>query len=185
MFRKYAKEFPDLAHQWNLMDRRDLPEDWDSKIPTFPADAKGMASRVSGGKALNGVAEQVPWLIGGSADLAPSTMTLQTFEGSASFSSDDWHGRNFHFGIREHGMAAALNGMATCKVRPYGATFFTFFDYCKPSFRLSCHQSLTGHLHFHARFDRPGRRRPHASIDRTPGRHPRRAAGNHHSPRRR
>jgi transketolase len=136
-FRKYAKEFPELAEQWKQMDRRELPAGWDAGIPTFEPDAKGLATRVSGGKVLNAVAQRVPWLLGGAADLAPSTMTLQTFEGSSSFSFDDWHGRNFHFGIREHGMAAALNGMALSKLRPYGATFFTFFDYCKPSFRLS------------------------------------------------
>ncbi len=141
-FRKYAKEFPELAHEWNLMDRRALPEGWDSLIPTFDPDAKGLATRVSGGKVLNAVAQKVPWLLGGAADLAPSTMTLQTFEGSTAFSPDDRGGRNFHFGIREHGMAAALNGMALSKLRPYGATFFTFFDYCKPSFRLSA----IGHL---------------------------------------
>ncbi len=141
-FKKYAKEFPELAAQWRTMDLRDLPESWDADIPTFAPDAKGLATRVSGGKVLNAVAQRVPWLIGGAADLAPSTMTLQTFEGSSSFSPDDWHGRNFHFGIREHGMAAALNGMCLSKVRPYGATFFTFFDYCKPSFRLSA----IGHL---------------------------------------
>jgi transketolase len=136
-FRKYAKEFPDLAEQWRQMDRHELPEGWDAGVPTFEPDAKGLATRVSAGKVLNAIAQRVPWLLGGAADLAPSTMTLQTFEGSSSFSPDDWHGRNFHFGIREHGMAAALNGMALSKLRPYGATFFCFFDYCKPSVRLS------------------------------------------------
>src|SRR5690606_39026321 len=123
-FKKYAKEFPDLAAEWELMNRHGLPEGWDSEIPTFEADPKGMATRVSGGKVLNAVAKRVPWLIGGAGDLAPSTKTLQTFEGSSSFSAEDHHGRNLHFGIREHGMAAALNGMALSKLRPYGATFF-------------------------------------------------------------
>ena len=141
-FRKYAKEFPELAQQWQLMDRRELPPGWDADLPVFPADAKGMATRVSDGKALNAVAQRVPWLLGGSGDLAPSTKTLQTFEGSSSFSPEDRHGRNFHFGIREHGMAAAANGMALCKLRPYAATFFSFFDYLKPAFRLSS----IGHL---------------------------------------
>ncbi len=100
------------------MDRRELPPGWDADLPVFPADAKGMATRVSDGKALNAVAQRVPWLLGGSGDLAPSTKTLQTFEGSSSFSPEDRHGRNFHFGIREHGMAAAANGMALCKLRP-------------------------------------------------------------------
>ncbi len=141
-FKKYAKEYPEQAAEWKLMDSRDLPEGWDAGIPTFPADAKGMATRVSGGKVLNAVAQKVAWLLGGAADLAPSTMTMLTFEGATSFSPDDRQGRNFHFGIREHGMAAALNGMDLGKIRPYGATFFTFFDYCKPSFRLSA----IGHL---------------------------------------
>ncbi|HTQ40267.1 MAG TPA: transketolase [Pirellulales bacterium] len=141
-FKKYAKQFPELAAQWQLMERRELPADWDAGIPTFAPDAKGLATRVSGGKVLNAVAQRVPWLLGGAADLAPSTMTLQTFEGSSAFSPENYGGRNFHFGIREHGMAAALNGMALSKLRPYGATFFCFFDYCKPSFRLSA----IGHL---------------------------------------
>jgi transketolase len=141
-FKKYAKEYPELAAQWNLMDRRELPAGWDATLPVFPADAKGIATRASSGKILNVVAQQVPWLVGGSADLAPSTLTLQTFEGSSDFEPGNPGGRNLHFGIREHGMAAALNGMALSKIRPYGSTFFTFFDYCKPSFRLSA----IGHL---------------------------------------
>ena len=112
-------------------------------------------------------------------------MTLQTFEGSGGFSPDDRHGRNFHFGIREHGMAAALNGMAMCKVRPYGATFFSFFDYLQAVVPIERHQPLAGNLHFHARFDRPGGRWPHASADRALGRHSRRAAHRDHSPGRR
>ncbi len=103
----------------------------------FPADAKGMASRISSGKVLNAIAKRVPWLIGGSADLAPSTMTLLSGDGSESFSHETPGGRNLHFGIREHGMAASLNGMSLSMLRPFGATFFVFFDYLKPSFRLS------------------------------------------------
>jgi transketolase len=141
-FDEYAKKYPELAEEWRLMDRRELPKGWDAEIPTFPADAKGMASRISSGKVLNAVAKHVPWLIGGSADLAPSTMTLLTFEGTKDFEPGRYSGRNFHFGIREHGMAAALNGMALSMVRPFGATFFVFFDYCKPSVRLSA----IGHL---------------------------------------
>jgi transketolase len=136
-FDEYAKKFPALADEWRLMDRRELPRGWDAEIPTFPADAKGMASRISSGKVLNAIAKQVPWLIGGAGDLAPSTMTLLTFEGVKDFEPGSYSGRNFHFGIREHGMAAALNGMSLSLVRPFGATFFVFFDYLKPSFRLS------------------------------------------------
>src|SRR4051812_38347394 len=126
-FKKYAKEFPELAEQWKQMDSQELPEGWDADIPNFAPDAKGLATRVSGGKVLNAIAQRVPWLLGGAGDLAPSTMTLQTFDGSSSFSPDNYGGRNFHFGIREHGMAAALNGICYSKIRPYGATFFSFF----------------------------------------------------------
>ncbi|MDZ4819300.1 MAG: transketolase [Planctomycetota bacterium] len=137
-FADYSKKFPELAEEWKLMQRRELPAGWDSEIPVFPADAKGVASRISGGKVLNAIAKRVPWLIGGSADLAPSTMTTLTFEGNGgSFEADNYGGRNFHFGIREHGMVAALNGMAVSHVRPFGATFFCFYDYCRPSIRLA------------------------------------------------
>ena len=114
-----------------------LPAGWDKDIPTYPADAKGAATRVSSGQVINAVAKNVPWLIGGSADLSPSTRTNLTFDGAGSFEPNNYGGRNFHFGIREHGMAAAVNGMALSHVRPYGSTFFVFSDYCKPSIRLS------------------------------------------------
>src|SRR5690606_2517003 len=114
-----------------------LPEDWDAELAEFEPSAKGVASRTSGGKVLNAIAKRVPWLIGGSADLAPSTMTTLTFEGAGHFQADNYAGRNFHFGIREHGMAAALNGMALSGVRPFGATFFVFSDYLRPSMRLA------------------------------------------------
>ncbi len=136
-FDEYCKTQPELADQWRRMQRRELPDGWDRDLPTFPADAKGMATRISSGKVLNVVAKNVPWLIGGAADLAPSTMTALTFEGSGSFEADDYGGRNFHFGIREHGMAAALNGMSLSYVRPFGSTFFVFTDYLRPSMRLS------------------------------------------------
>jgi transketolase len=137
-FAAYAKEYPDLAEQWRLMERRELPKDWDADIPSFPADAKGVATRISSGKVLGAVAKRVPWLIGGSADLAPSTMTLLTFpEAGGDFEAENYAGRNLHFGIREHGMVAATNGMALSHLRPYGATFFCFYDYCKPSVRLA------------------------------------------------
>ncbi len=134
---QWAKKYPELSAQWEQMNSRDLPAKWDADIPVFPADAKGVASRVSSGKVLNAIAKNVPWLIGGAADLAPSTMTHLTGEGDRDFEPNCYSGRNFHFGIREHGMAAALNGMALSKIRPFGATFFVFFDYCKPSVRLS------------------------------------------------
>jgi len=136
-FDEYARKHPDLADQWRRMEARELPDGWDSEIPTFPPDAKGMASRSSSGTVENAVGKHVPWLIGGSADLAPSTSTLFTFEGAGDFEPGRYGGRNFHFGIREHGMAAAVNGMALSYVRPFGATFFVFSDYLRPSLRLS------------------------------------------------
>jgi transketolase len=134
-FAQFAEKHKGLADEWRTMERRALPPGWDKDIPMFPADAKGVASRSSSGKVLNAVAKNVPWLIGGSADLAPSTNTL--LDGCDSFEAGSYGGRNFHFGIREHGMAAALNGMALSYVRPYGATFFVFSDYLRPSMRLS------------------------------------------------
>ena len=121
-----------------LIQAANCPTAGTTTCPTFPADAKGMASRISGGKVLNALAKNVPWLLGGSADLAPSTKTLLTFdEAGGDFSADNYGGRNFHFGIREHGMAAAVNGMVLCGLRAFGATFFVFTDYCRPSMRLA------------------------------------------------
>ncbi|MFO0789113.1 MAG: transketolase [Pirellulales bacterium] len=138
LFKAYEQKYPDLAAELKLMQRAELPKDWDKELTVFPANAKGEASRVSGGKALNAVAKHVPWLLGGSADLAPSTKTLLTFdEAGGSLSATNPGGRNLHFGIREHGMAAAVNGMVLCGLRAYGATFFVFSDYCRPSLRLA------------------------------------------------
>jgi transketolase len=134
-FAAYTQEHPELADQWRRMQARELPKDWDAELAEFPPDAKGMASRISSGKVLNAIANRVPWLIGGSADLAPSTMTNLT--GDGDFEAGSYGGRNFHFGIREHGMAAALNGMALSYIRPFGSTFFVFSDYLRPSMRLS------------------------------------------------
>ncbi len=138
MFDEYKKAHPELAEEWRLMEARELPKGWDKDIPIFPADAKGMATRISGGKVLNAIAKNVPWLIGGAGDLAPSTMTKldgAVFEGS--FEPGHYMGRNFHFGIREHGMTAAVNGMCLSYVRAFGATFFVFSDYLRPSLRLA------------------------------------------------
>ncbi|MBL4818110.1 MAG: transketolase [Deltaproteobacteria bacterium] len=134
-FQAYKAEYPELAKQFEQMTTGKLPESWDAKLPVFEADAKGVAGRAASSKVLNAVAKTVPWLIGGSADLAPSTKTLINDEGS--FSPDNHAGRNMHFGIREHAMAAALNGMALSHNLPYGSTFFIFSDYLKPSLRLS------------------------------------------------
>ncbi|MFN3194007.1 MAG: transketolase [Aureliella sp.] len=135
LFAKYKSEFATEAAQLEAMFAGELPEGWDSGITEFEADEKGLATRVSSGKVLNMLAPNLPWLVGGSADLAPSTMTL--LDGETDFGADDFGGRNMHFGIREHGMAAVLNGMALSGLRPYGATFFVFTDYLRPAMRLS------------------------------------------------
>jgi len=137
LFQKYQAEFPQLAQEIQQIQRRELPADWDADQVEFPADAKGVATRSSAGKALNAFAKHLPWLLGGSADLAPSTKTLLTFEEVGDFEADNYGGRNLHFGIREHAMAAAVNGMTLCGLRAYGATFFVFSDYMRPSLRLS------------------------------------------------
>jgi len=134
---KYGQQFPDLADHINRMQRRDLPEGWDKNIPTFPPDAKGVATRESSGKVLNVFAQNIPWLVGGSADLATSNKTTLKFEGAGDFQAEDYSGRNLHFGVREHAMAAALNGMAQCKLRAFGGTFFNFTVYMRPSMRLA------------------------------------------------
>jgi transketolase len=138
----YAKEFPALAEEQRRMQRRELPEGWDQDLPVFPPDAKGLAGRQASGQALNALAKRLPWLIGGSADLAPSTLTRLTFEGAGDFSREHPEGRNLHFGIREHAMAAALNGIALSKLRIYGSGFFVFSDYARPSIRLAALMEL-------------------------------------------
>lgn len=135
-FEDYRKQYPDLADQHDRMQHRRLPDGWDKGLPSFPADPKGVASRVSSGKVLNAIAKNVPWLLGGSADLAPSTKTTLTFEGAGVFSAADYGGRNFHFGVREHAMGSILNGMSLSKVRPYGSGFLIFSDYARPAIRL-------------------------------------------------
>jgi len=133
----YRAKYPELAEELYRMQHRQLPEGWDRDIPGFPADAQGLATRESSSKVLNVVAKNVPWLIGGAADLSPSTKTRLTFAGAGDFQADSPAGRNLHFGIREHGMAAILNGMALVKVRPYGSGFFIFSDYARGAIRLS------------------------------------------------
>jgi len=132
---KYRDAHPELSAELDLLLKDELPEGWDADIPVFEADPKGLASRDSGGKVLNAIAAKVPWLIGGSADLAPSTKT--DIKGQPSFEADNYGGRNFHFGIREHGMGAIVNGMALSHLRSYGSTFLVFVDYMRAPVRLS------------------------------------------------
>ncbi len=142
LFRAYRETYPDLADHLSKMEARQLPEHWDRGLPEFPPDPKGLASRVSSGKVLNAIAKEVPWLIGGSADLAPSTKTLLTFEGAGTFQAGSEDGRNLHFGVREHAMGSILSGMALSKVRPYGAGFLIFSDYGRPAIRLAAMMNL-------------------------------------------
>jgi len=133
----YTKKYPELAREFAQMEAHELPAGWDSDIPTFDADPKGVASRDSSGKVLNAIAARVPWMIGGAADLSPSTKTNLKFEGAGSFEHDSYGGCNLHFGIREHAMGAAVNGLALSNLRPFGSTFLIFSDYMKPPIRLS------------------------------------------------
>jgi len=136
-FANYAKKYPDLAQQLEEMQHRELPSGWDKNLPTFPADAKGIATRESSGKVLNALAQNIPWLIGGSADLAKSNKVTLTVEGAGDFQSFSYGGRNLHFGVREHAMGAAVSGMVLSNLRAFGATFFNFTDYMRPSMRLA------------------------------------------------
>ena len=118
------------------MQKGELPKGWDAALPVFPVDEKGLATRESSGKVLNAIASRHPWLVGGSADLAPSTKTRLTFESAGELEADSPGGRNLHFGVREHAMGAILNGLAVSKLRPFGAGFLIFSDYMKPPIRL-------------------------------------------------
>ena len=136
-FQSYHSAHPELATQINHIDNGTLPRNWDEHLPRFDASVGPVATRGTSGKVLNGLARGLPWLLGGSADLAPSTKTLITDEEAGHFSSDNYGGRNFHFGVREQAMAAIGNGLALVGLRPYVATFFVFSDYLRPAMRLS------------------------------------------------
>jgi transketolase len=138
----YRAQHQVLANEIDLMQRRDLPAGWDSALPTFPADAKGIAGRDASGKVLNALAQHIPWFLGGSADLGTSNKTTLTFDGAGDFEPDNYGGRNLHFGIREHAMAASVNGLSLSKLRAFGATFFIFSDYARPAIRLSALMEL-------------------------------------------
>jgi transketolase len=140
--KEYRARYPELADQFYRMMHRQLPEGWDRGLTHIAADAKGLATRDASGKVLNVLGKNVPWLMGGSADLGPSCKTRLTFDGAGDFFADSPSGRNLHFGIREHAMAAVLNGMALVKVRAYGSTFLIFSDYAKPAIRLSALMEL-------------------------------------------
>jgi transketolase len=138
----YRKQHAELGDYIYRMQRRQLPEGWDRELPKFPADPKGMATRDASNKVLNAVAKNLPWMIGGAADLAPSTKTRLTFEGAGDLTPANPGGRNMHFGVREHTMAAVVNGLSLSKVRGFGATFLIFSDYARPAIRLSAIMEL-------------------------------------------
>ncbi|OLD88641.1 MAG: transketolase, partial [Gemmatimonadetes bacterium 13_1_20CM_4_66_11] len=142
LFASYRAAYPELASEIEQMQRRDLPAGWDRSLPVFPADAKGIAGRDASGKVLNVLAQSIPWLLGGSADLGPSNKTTLTYEGAGNFQAASPSGKNLHFGIREHAMAAIVNGLSLSKLRAFGATFFIFSDYARPAIRLSALMEL-------------------------------------------
>jgi len=136
-FEAYRQRYPELAENGYRMLRRELPDGWDRGLPTFPADARGIASRDASSQVLNVLAKNVPWLLGGSADLGPSCRTRLTFDEAGDFSAEHTAGRNLHFGIREHAMGAILNGLSLSKLRPFGSGFLIFSDYARGAMRLS------------------------------------------------
>jgi transketolase len=136
-FAAYQETYPDLADELDRIQRRLLPDGWEAALPTFPPDPKGLATRDSSGQVLNALAQAVPWLLGGSADLTPSTKTRLSFEGAGDFQPGEWAGRNLHFGVREHAAAAVTNGMALTKLRPFWSGFLIFSDYARGAVRLS------------------------------------------------
>jgi transketolase len=142
LFADYRGRFADLATEIDQMQCRELPAGWDRDLPVFPADAKGIAGRDASGQVLNALALKIPWFLGGSADLQPSNRTKLKFDGAGDFEAGSPGGRNLHFGVREHAMAAIVNGMSLSKLRPFGATFFIFSDYARPAIRLSALMEL-------------------------------------------
>lgn len=142
LFADYRTRYPDLATEIEQMQRRELPAGWDRNLPVFPADSKGLAGREVSGKVLNVLAQNIPWLLGGSADLGSSNKTSLTYPGAEDIQASMPGGKNLHFGVREHAMSAIANGLSLSKLRPYCATFFIFSDYARPAIRLSALMEL-------------------------------------------
>src|ERR1700677_4123451 len=141
-FAQYRSQNPALATEIDQMQKRELPAGWDRNLPVFPADPKGVSGRDASGKALNVLAQNIPWFLGGSADLGPSNRTTLTYQGAGHFQPDNYGGKNLHYGVREHSMGAIVNGMSLSKLRSFGATFFIFSDYARPAIRLSALMEL-------------------------------------------
>jgi transketolase len=142
LFAKYKSQVPALAAEIDQMQKREIPLGWDRNLPVFPPDAKGLSGRDASGKVLNVLAQNIPWFLGGSADLGPSNRTTLKYEGAGDFEPGTYGGKNIHYGVREHSMAAIVNGMSLSKLRPFGATFFIFSDYARPAIRLSALMEL-------------------------------------------
>ncbi len=142
LFADYSARYPELATEIEQMQRRELPTGWDRNLPSFPTDPKGIAGRDASGQVLNALAQNIPWFLGGSADLGPSNRTTLKFAGAGNLEAETPEGRNFHFGLREHAMAAIVNGLSLSKLRPFGATFMVFSDYARPAIRLSALMEL-------------------------------------------
>src|SRR5213594_3791893 len=142
LFTAYREKYPGLATEIEQMQKRELPAGWNRNLPVFPADPKGIAGRDASGKVLNVLAQNIPWFLGGSADLAPSNRTTLTFEGAGDLQGDNPGGKNLHFGVREHAMAAIMNGLSLSKLRPFGGTFLIFSDYARPAIRLAAIMEL-------------------------------------------
>jgi transketolase len=142
LFEAYRAHYPELASEIEMMQRRELPDGWDLNLPVFPPDAKGVAGRDASSKTLNALAQNIPWFIGGSADLGPSNRTTLTFTGAGDIQAETPGGKNLHFGVREHAMAAIVNGLSLSKIRAFGATFFIFSDYARPAIRLAALMEL-------------------------------------------
>jgi transketolase len=141
-FEVYRGKYPELAAEIDQMQRRELPAGWDRNLPSFPADCKGLAGRDASGLVLNVLAQNIPWLLGGAADLGPSTRTILKYKDAGDFQAGNPAGKNLHFGVREHAMVAIVNGLSLSKLRAFGATFFIFSDYAPPAIRLSALMEL-------------------------------------------
>ena len=157
LFAAYRTKYPELATEIDLMQRRELPAGWDRNLPVFPADPKGIAGRDASGKVLNVLAQNIPWFLGGSADLGAVEQDHAEVRGRGRFRARHPGGKNLHFGIREHAMAAVVNGLSLSKLRAFGATFFIFSDYARPAIRLVGPDGAADDLRLHPRRD--GRRR--------------------------
>jgi transketolase len=142
LFTSYKSMYPELASEIEMMQRRELPSGWEKELPVFPADPKGIAGRDASGQVLNVLAQNIPWFLGGSADLGPSNRTTLKYESAGDFEPGNPGGKNLHFGVREHAMGAIVNGLSLSKLRPFAGSFLIFSDYARPAIRLAALMEL-------------------------------------------